>query len=99
MEEQNKNQNEGKCGGCGCWGMQNHVCWRHVVRLILGIVILLIVFSFGVMIGELRGSLESNFGYRMMGYQYGGGYGRMYPMMQNWGAAQPTGAPVATTTP
>lgn len=111
MENQEKMNQGGEgcncpmCHGkmCGGWGMHGHSCWYHVVRWILGIAIIMIVFSCGVMIGELKGAFESRFGYQMMGagYQYGGGYGRAYPMMQNWtntggqsGAAPTT--PVAT---
>ena len=68
------------CGmGGGCFG---HSCWHHVIRWILGIAIIIIVFCFGVMIGQLKGAFESS-GYRMMRRSYyGGGYGMSYPMMQ-----------------
>jgi hypothetical protein len=62
----------------GCWS--GHSCWYHVVRWVLGIAIILIVFGFGVMIGELKGELAGS-GSRMM-RNYGGEYGRTYPMMQ-----------------
>jgi hypothetical protein len=93
-EEQTKNQMGGQhpegckcdvcqgktCGMCGMGGgyMGRHSCWYHVIRWILGLAIILIVFSFGVMIGELKGEL-SNSGYRMM-RSYNGGYGQAYPM-------------------
>lgn len=83
MEEQMKGQVcEGKtCGMGGC--CSGHGCWHRVIRLILGIAIIVIVFCFGVMVGELKGAfLREGSRYRMMG-NYGGGYGRMYPMMQN----------------
>jgi hypothetical protein len=83
MEEQMKGQVcEGKTcemGGC-CSGRG---CWHRAIRLILGIAIIVIVFCFGVMVGELKGALiRETSGYRMMG-NYGGGYGRAYPMTQN----------------
>jgi hypothetical protein len=54
-----------------------------VIRGILLVALLVIVFCFGMMIGELKGALlREGSHYRMMG-NYGGGYGRMYPMMQN----------------
>ena len=77
-----------KCGMCqgktcgmggGCW--LGHSCWYRVIRCVLGIAIILIVFGFGVMIGQLRGELAGS-GRRMMN-SYGGGYGRAYPMMQS----------------
>ncbi len=70
------------CGMCGgCYG---HSCWHHVIRWILGIAIIVIVFSFGIMIGELKASFTEGFGYPMMRVSsYGGGYGAAYPMMQN----------------
>jgi len=70
------------CGMCSMGGgcMGKHNCWYHVIRWILGVAILLIVFSFGIMIGELKGEL-SNSGYRMM-RSYDGGYDQAYPMMR-----------------
>jgi hypothetical protein len=71
------------CGAGGC-GYGKHNCWYHVVRWILGIAIIVIVFCFGMMIGELKGALTRDSGYRMMHVSsYGGGYGRAYPMTQN----------------
>jgi hypothetical protein len=65
------------CGMGGC--CSGHGCWRRAIRLVLGIAIIVIVFCFGVMVGELKGALiRETSGYRMMG-----GYGRVYPMMQD----------------
>jgi hypothetical protein len=99
MEEQMKGQVcEGKtCGAGGC--CFGHGGWYRVVRWILGIAIILIVFGFGVMIGELKGELGRSYGHRMMG-NYGGNYGRMYPMMQNGsGYGGMTGTPSTKTAP
>ena len=96
---------EGKmCGVNGC--CFSHGCWMRVIRWILGIAIILIVFGFGVMIGQLRGELGRSSGYRMMhSSYYGGGYGGGYPMMQGGygGAAtngtQSQGGPLRPVTP
>ena len=95
MDEQNKNERHGCCNE---WGMYGHNPWYHLIRFMIGIFIIIIVFSFGVMIGEVKGSLESNIGYRMMGYQYGNGSGYTYPMMQNWSSAPQTGTSPAKST-
>jgi hypothetical protein len=94
MEDQNKDQN-GKYAGYGCWDSRGYSCWYHIVRWLIGIAIIIVVFSFGVMIGELKGMFESNLMYRMSGYS-SVGYGRVYPMMQSWGSAPQAGtsAPV-----
>ena len=95
MEEQMRNQMGGQrseeCKGGMCQGKMcgmgggccfGHGGWYRVIRAILGIAIIVIVFCFGVMIGELKGALiRETSGYRMMGNY--GSYGRMYPMMQN----------------
>jgi hypothetical protein len=75
-----------------------------VIRCVLGIVILAIVFSLGVKLGEFKGALESGYGYRMMrapyyGGGYDGGYGGGYPTIQNGqggGAVIPPQAAPAT---
>ena len=88
----------GMCGmgGC-CFGRGG---WFRVIRVILGIAIIAIVFCFGVMIGELKGALlREGSHYRMMG-NYGGNYGRMYPMMQNGsGYGGTMGAPSTKAAP
>ena len=104
----------GQCqDGCKCGACQGKTCGMGgfsscgagkchpmccILRWVLGIIILLAVFGMGVMIGELKGSLEAMHGYGMMRSSYGGGYGRMYPvaqpMLQNeGGAAVPQAAP------
>lgn len=71
-------------GGCGmCSGGKCHPMF-HVLRWVLGIIILIFVFSAGIMIGELKGALEATYGRNMMRTPYYGGYA--YPMMQNYGA-------------
>lgn len=83
MEEQKKDQ-MGMCGGCGmCQGRMCGMgggCGYHIIRWILGIAIIVIVFTLGVKLGEFKGTLESN-GYRMMRASSYGDYGRAYPMM------------------
>lgn len=86
------------CGMGGC--CSGHGCWRRAIRLVLGIAIIVIVFCFGVMVGELKGALiRETSGYRMMGGY--GGYSRAYPMMQNSQGGATGGLPVrvAPTTP
>jgi len=116
MEDQNKNQMGGqhpegcKCGMCqgntcgmggGCCGCK-HGCWHRVIRCVLGMVIILIVFAFGIMIGELKGELNAS--YRTTRMSSFGDYGRAYPTMQDgYGAAtnsaQPQDSGSATLTP
>lgn len=107
MEEQDKMEGQRGCSECPIchgkmcgWGMMHHHgCGYHVIRWALGITILVIVFAFGIMIGELKATFDSSFGYRMMdGY----GYGRAYPMMQYWSNAptsQSAAAPSTQATP
>jgi len=81
-------------GGCGCF---HHGGWHRIIRAILSLAIIIIVFCFGVMIGELKGALmRESSGYRMMRTSYyGGGYA--YPMMGGTGGRSQT-APLAPTT-
>lgn len=70
----------GRCGKCG------NMCGfggRHLIRWILGIIIITWVFSIGMKFGELKASLD----------QYGYGYDhRVMPMMYSAGAqAWPAG--------
>ena len=67
----------GKCGhGCGFGG-------RHLIRWILGIIIITWVFSIGMRIGEMKASMQFGGGY---------GYGHRMPMMYDttggWSAGQ-----------
>ena len=108
MEEQNNMGGRRDCSECPVchgkmcgWGMMHHHgCGYHVIRWALGLVILVIVFAFGIMIGELKGTFDASFGYRMMN-GYGYGYSRAYPMME-YGYGVPTSqsaAPSAQTAP
>lgn len=80
-----------------CWG-HHEGCKKHIwLRWILGIAILVFVFSMGVKLGELkalfngdRGYGNRDYGYKMMrgGYlneypQQNYGYGMMYRVQQN----------------
>ena len=58
MEDQMKGQvcDEKMCGMNGC-GFGRHNGWYHLIRWILVVAIILIVFCFGMMIGQLRGEL------------------------------------------
>ena len=92
----------GMCGGhgCGMWrgfGMGQGCC-RHggsmLLRLVLGVIILTIVFSLGVMIGEMKsysGNWRGGNG-MMQGYGYQG-----MPMMRGYyvGTSVQKTAPVA----
>ena len=97
--------NMNQCGMCGGSGMMNKNCcgyhggmmhcgfgWK-IVRVIIGLVVLGIVFSFGVLVGQLRAIVGGGVFHRgsMMGSYYGQGY---YPMMGNWNPGVP-----ATSTP
>ncbi len=69
------------CGTGGSCGHGNNKFF--VIRWVLGILIILIMFSLGMRIGEFKGALEQNAGYgRMMNYG-GGYYNQGYPMMGN----------------
>ncbi len=75
-------------GGSNCCGQSHH---RHfLLRMLLGIVILMIVFSLGVKIGEFKGMFENEgFGnHRMMRSNYN--YDNSYPAdsMMGTGANQ-----------
>ena len=71
----------GSCGMGGCCSAMKGSCWYHVVRWVLGIAIIVIVFSLGVKVGEFKATFGSGYGRHMMHASYGGGYA--YPMMQN----------------
>jgi hypothetical protein len=79
----------GYCGWHGCGG--RHFGWR-ILRVIIVLILLGVVFSVGVMVGELRGLRGGAFGRFPMRANYGGqGY---YPM-GGQGATLP--APSSTT--
>ncbi len=84
MIEEKKKKESATCdcggGACGC-GMSCGRIWLRIVRAVFAVVVMVIIFMLGVKIGELRGMLESQHGYRMMGAQPFGGYGQ-YPMMR-----------------
>lgn len=63
----------GMCCGCGWHGGAGHGIAFMVLRCLLALVILFVVFWFGVKLGELKGAY---------GYGYGAGYhGMMNEMM------------------
>ena len=75
-------------GGSNCCGQSHH---RHfLLRMLLGIAIIMIVFSVGVKIGEFKGMFDNEGfgGYRMMHGQYQNQ--NYYPMdyMMNGGINQ-----------
>ena len=93
MEENNKEKCEGKCehegGKCGMmWhGHHMHKCW--ILKKIFLLIVLIVVFCFGMRLGELRtlsrefrGMQES----RMMryggGWNQGGNIGIVVPQQQ-----------------
>ena len=49
--------NMGMMNGCACGCGGHHRA--HIARFVLGLVLLIIVFCFGMNIGELRGELEA----------------------------------------
>src|ERR1035437_2102934 len=73
-EQQQQNWGGHKCqnGMCGCAWSGGHHMGFHILRWVLGIIIILMVFGFGVQIGEFKATLESgNYGYhQMMRYGY-----------------------------
>ncbi|MBI3671768.1 hypothetical protein HY249_03170 [Candidatus Azambacteria bacterium] len=86
--ETTMNKPEEKTGKeCQCWGCRNLSHWGckdhsghyghkfFAVRWILGIIILLAVFSLGVKIGEFK-----EYAYKAGGYGYGYDYGHNYMM-------------------
>ena len=100
MQENEQQQNWGghKChchgGMCGNWnGCGGHHIGFHILRWVLGIVIILMVFGFGVQIGEFKAAFEGG------GYGYHGGMMRGYQqpvnMMYYGGTGQVT-APAGT---
>lgn len=85
------------CNAGNCVEGRNN-CGHHrffLFRLALGIIILVIVFSVGVKMGELKGMFDNDYrdGYMMRGY---GVYGRpmmQQPMMYYNNQASPTAVP------
>lgn len=86
--QENNNQNcqvcgsgNGRCGRCGnMCGFNGH----HILRWVLGILIITWVFCIGVRFGEFKASFEN-------GSSYGYRYGRVMPMMGGaWGNAEDT---------
>ncbi len=88
MEDQSNNQQHPE--GCKCWKCQGgqmdcgycrkHNPWYHLARWALAILVIVVVFWFGLFIGRLEGQLGG--GRTMMRHSYSGGYGHAYPMMQ-----------------
>ena len=112
MEEPKKNSESSKmmekCNEYCLHGMGHK---HYVLRLVLGVIILVAVYSLGVQVGEFRASFGGNYGYGRHSYmmggfggQYptmmGGGYygGQYAPMMGGWYAA-PTQQQSATSAP
>ncbi len=58
----------GKCGSMYGNIMSGHGCKHRILKKILMLVLIVIVFHFGVQIGELRAGLRMNqeYGYGMM---------------------------------
>jgi hypothetical protein len=98
MEENKQGQNTQQADVCACcsgkYGMYGHHHHGHfVLRLLLGLVILWLVFTIGLKIGEFRGYLESDYGY---------GHHRMfmpYGMGSGFGFGAVPGMPVPQNTP
>jgi hypothetical protein len=67
----------GCMSGCGC-GMHGRGFGWVIIKVIVGLVIFGVIFSFGVLVGELKMALrESGFGGSVMMRGYAG----QYPMM------------------
>lgn len=91
MEEQSKNQEypEGyrcwKCqGGPQCGYCRKHNPWYHLARWALAIVIIIVVFWFGLSLGKLEGELGVLGGQAMM--YHSGSYSHAYPATQDMGS-------------
>lgn len=75
--------NQNKCdvcgsgyGNCGRCGNMCGLGGRHLLRWILGIIIITWVFSIGMRIGQLTAFVGGDYGMH--------GYGRTMPMMYGW---------------
>jgi hypothetical protein len=77
------------CGGMKCCGGGHRFIVFRIIRIFISIVILAIVFSLGVKIGELKAVLNGGYGYSMMGgygnHSWKGGYGPGMMYQNNWG--------------
>ena len=80
MEDKNKNENAENCNCIMCRARGGH---RHsFIRFILLLVIIAIVFSLGVKIGELKSEFGGSYGFHMnRGYMM---YPMMYPGANYW---------------
>lgn len=97
MDQNNQSQHGNVCGSCGnCSQFHGgHHMKFHLLRWILGIIIIFMIFSFGVKIGEFKSAFEGGDGYRggrMMRY---GGY---QPNMMYGAYGQLDATPVTITT-
>lgn len=100
-EEQKNNSEHGK-EECGWKCFYGHGHKYFLVRWILGIIILAIVFSIGMMAGELKGYLRSGYGYDGYGghFRMMRGFGMPYQGMMNyWPGYQYPSQPLQSPTP
>ncbi len=112
MENVDKKENEcegckGACQSGSCFGskfMCGHGCHggkRHLVRMILKLIIVIIIFWCGFKLGEISGSIRAEYGHKTFergdfGMMRGGNYGYFQnPSDVNGGVETP--APVTTT--
>ncbi len=96
------------CGACGMCGNNMGCCGWHgrhmrhsVLRWILGLIILGIVFSVGMKIGEFKGQIEAGWYGGMMSrgvMEYGGSPNMMYRLQVN-SAPATTGTTGTAATP
>ncbi|HVM77166.1 MAG TPA: hypothetical protein VMU07_03385 [Candidatus Paceibacterota bacterium] len=101
MADEKKNGSKIMRGGqqcvCGCdgSGMGCACGWHHghsIFRILLGVILLVIVFWFGVRLGELRAEIRGGYGYNAY-YGYGD-----YPMPMMHYYSNTQGAPAGTST-
>lgn len=89
MDERKKDMKGNVCT-CGCCGYGYGMGTRMLFRMLLAVIILILVFWFGVKLGELRESIR--------GYNGFGSRGYYSPMQMTTGASVPPAMPIAPTT-
>jgi hypothetical protein len=72
-----ENMDKKECGACGggcCGGMHMHGCHdrkRHLLKMILKIVIIVLIFWCGFQLGQMTGFIKAEYGRGIMMRGYG----------------------------